>query len=151
MILSAERCRFLGSDPEPRPGLSSGHMPHSVSLPFTAFLETHSIPEGVASKIGGDLPLTYTRLRSTQGILLALEESLGPQRAKEVLEGKRHVVASCGSGMTAGVIWLGLKSLGVDGVGIYDEVRPLLGPMNVLAEDPPSLGPGMRCGRKAKS
>ncbi|KAM5538236.1 hypothetical protein V8D89_008123 [Ganoderma adspersum] len=113
--------RFLGSDPEPRPGLSSGHMPHSVSLPFTAFLETHSIPEDAASKIKGDLPLTYTRLRSTQGILLALEESLGPQRAKEVLEGKRHVVASCGSGMTAGVIWLGLKSLGVDGVGIYDE------------------------------
>lgn len=150
-MLNAEWHRFLGSDPEPRPGLSSGHIPHSVSLPFMAFLETHSIPESVASKIEGDLPMTYTRLRPTQGIILALEESLGPQRAKEVLEGKRRIVASCGSGMTAGVIWLGLKSLGVDGVGIYDEVRPSLRPMNGLADDPASRGPGMRCGQKARS
>nr|AUN37948.1 3-mercaptopyruvate sulfurtransferase [Ganoderma lucidum] len=113
--------RFLGSDPEPRPGLSSGHMPHSISLPFTAFLETHNIPEDVAYKVEGDLPLTYTRLRSTQGMLLALEEALGPERAKEVLEGKRQVVTSCGSGMTAGVLWLGLKLLGVEHVGLYDE------------------------------
>ncbi|PIL29583.1 transporter [Ganoderma sinense ZZ0214-1] len=113
--------RFLGSDPEPRPGLSSGHIPYSISLPFTAFLETHNIPDDVASSIEGNLSLTYTRLRSTQGIIIALEEALGPQRAKEVLDGKRQVVASCGSGMTAGVIWLGLKMLGLDSVGIYDE------------------------------
>ncbi len=126
MKLSSESYSFLGADPEPRRGLSSGHMPHSVSLPFTAFLESHNIPDDVASKIALDLPLTYTRLRSIQGMLLALEASLGSQRAKEVIEGKRHVVASCGSGMTAGVIWLGLKLLGVDRVGVYDEVRSSL-------------------------
>ncbi|KAF9786212.1 hypothetical protein BJ322DRAFT_1190837 [Thelephora terrestris] len=30
--------RFLGTDPEPRPGLSSGHIPNSFSLPFNVFL-----------------------------------------------------------------------------------------------------------------
>lgn len=36
--------------------------------------------------------------------------------------GRRGVVASCGSGMTAGVIWLALKSIGVEKIGLYDEV-----------------------------
>ncbi|KAH9921955.1 Rhodanese-like protein [Epithele typhae] len=113
--------RFLGTSPEPRPGLSSGHMPHSISLPFSHFIESHTIPDDIAAKYTKELPATYTRLRSNQSLLSALDESLGPERAKEVLDGKRQVVASCGSGMTAGVIWLGLKMLGVEQVGIYDE------------------------------
>ncbi|KAI0757222.1 Rhodanese-like protein [Daedaleopsis nitida] len=113
--------RFLGTDPEPRPGLSSGHMPNSVSLPFNLFLETHTVPEHIASKITDKLPLTYTRLRSTQGILTALEEALGADRTKEVLDGTRQVATSCGSGMTAGILWLGLQLLGVKPVGLYDE------------------------------
>ena len=115
---------FLGVDPEPRAGLSSGHMPYAVSLPFNAFLETHTVPDHIASKITDKLPLTYTRLRSNQGILTALQEALGADRAQEVLEGRRQVVTSCGSGMTAGVLWLGLKLLGVENVGLYDEVCP---------------------------
>ncbi|KAI0336039.1 Rhodanese-like protein [Cubamyces sp. BRFM 1775] len=117
--------RFLGKDPEPRPGLSSGHMPYAISLPFNAFLETHTVPESIASKVvrpgGQEGPYTYTRLRSTQGLLTALEEALGPERTQEVLSGKRQVVTSCGSGMTAGILWLGLKLLGVERVGLYDE------------------------------
>ena len=97
-------------------------MPHAVSLPFGAFLETHTVPEDIAAKHIDKLPMTYTRLRSNQGIIAALEESLGAERAKEVLEGKRQVVTSCGSGMTAGILWLGLKLLGVEQVGLYDEV-----------------------------
>ena len=27
--------RFLGSEPEPRPGVRAGHMPHSINVPFT--------------------------------------------------------------------------------------------------------------------
>ncbi|KAH9890913.1 Rhodanese-like protein [Cubamyces lactineus] len=117
--------RFLGKDPEPRPGLSSGHMPYAISLPFNAFLETYTVPESVASKVvrpgGQEGPYTYTRLRSTQGILDALEDALGPERTQEVLQGKRQIVTSCGSGMTASILWLGLKLLGVERVGLYDE------------------------------
>lgn len=97
-------------------------MPHSVSLPFNVFVENHTVPEHIASKLTDKLPMTYTRLRSTQGMLSALEEALGSERAKEVLEGKRQVVTSCGSGMTAAILWLGLQLLGVRRVAIYDEV-----------------------------
>ncbi|KAH9853187.1 Rhodanese-like protein [Lenzites betulinus] len=114
--------RFLGKAPEPRAGLRSGHMPHAVSLPFNAFLETHPVPgDAVVRPGGGDGPYTYTRLRSIQGIISALEEALGPERLREVLQGQRQVVTSCGSGMTAGILWLGLKLLGVERVGLYDE------------------------------
>ncbi|KAI0639189.1 Rhodanese-like protein [Trametes polyzona] len=118
--------RFLGKAPEPRPGLPSGHMPYAISLPFNAFLETFTVPPDVAAKVTRpngqqDGPYTYTRLRSTQGLLAALEEALGPERAQEILQGKRQVVTSCGSGMTASILWLGLKLLGVERVGLYDE------------------------------
>lgn len=98
-------------------------MPHSVSLPFSAFLDTHTVPEHIASKLTDKLPMTYTRLKTNQGIIAALQEALGPERAEEVLDGKRQIVTSCGSGMTAGILWLGLKLLGVERVGLYDEVR----------------------------
>ena len=84
-------------------------------------------------------------------MLSALEESLGPERVKEVLEGKRQVVASCGSGMTAGVIWLGLKLLGVERIGLYDEVS-----VSVLMEKIArlngfiSLGPVTQCDLRAR-
>lgn len=50
-----------------------------------------------------------------------LKKSVGEETAQEILEGKKNVVASCGSGMTAGVVWLGLRLLGVQNVGVYDE------------------------------
>jgi thiosulfate/3-mercaptopyruvate sulfurtransferase len=31
--------RFTGEQPEPRPELSSGHMPHSKSLPYNTFIK----------------------------------------------------------------------------------------------------------------
>lgn len=48
--------------------------------------------------------------------------ALGETNAKDVLEGRRKIVASCGSGMTAGVLWLGLMLLGVEKPALYDEV-----------------------------
>lgn len=113
--------RFLGTQPEPRPGLSSGHMPFSKSLPFTALLDTHTYtPEGASE------PATYTSLKSSEGLHQALEDAVGPTYAQKVLKGERGVVASCGSGMTAGVIWLALRLMGAERVALYDEVSTAL-------------------------
>lgn len=112
LVLDARAAgRYHGTDPEPRPGLSSGHIPHSLSLPFNTFLEppSSSIP--------------YTTLRSTPEILETLQKAVGSEEVQDVVQGKRGVVASCGSGMTAGVLWLGMKMVGVPEPKIYDEVR----------------------------
>jgi len=106
--------RFLGTDPEPRPGLSSGHIPNSFSLPFNLFLAQNT------NIVSGD---AYTTFKTRDQILEELKKAVGEEETKAILEGKRKVVASCGSGMTAGVLWLGLNLLGVKGVALYDEVR----------------------------
>lgn len=79
--------RFLGTDPEPRPGLSSGHMPYSLSLPFSAFLKTNTIS-------GSDK--TYTTLLPPEEIRFVIEENLGRSIAQQILEGKRKITATCG-------------------------------------------------------
>jgi len=113
LVLDARsRGRFLGTDPEPRPGLSSGHIPNSYSLPFNLFLSQ------TKSADGGSV---YTSLRSPAEMLEELKSAVGGDETRAILDGKRQVVASCGSGMTAGVIWLGLSVLGVRQVGLYDE------------------------------
>lgn len=53
-------------------------------------------------------------------------DAVGVDQAELIISGKRPVTATCGSGMTAGVIWLGLKLLGVDQIGLYDEVSDLV-------------------------
>jgi len=113
LVLDARSAgRYHGTDPEPRPGLSSGHIPNSFSLPFNVFLQN------TKSSITDS---TYTTLRSPAEMLEELKKAVGEEHAQAILDGKRNVVASCGSGMTAGVLWLGLNILGVRKVGIYDE------------------------------
>lgn len=87
--------RFKGIAPEPRPGLRSGHIPGSRSLFFKALLDQES-PTLLPVK-------TLERVFEGAGI--------DPQRP---------VTASCGSGVTAAVIALGLYQLGQDKVAIYD-------------------------------
>ncbi|EIW86515.1 Rhodanese-like protein [Coniophora puteana RWD-64-598 SS2] len=110
LVDARSRGRFLGTDPEPRPGMSSGHVPHSFSLPFNTFLKMHK-----------DAPVPYTTFKSVPELKEALKEAVGPDNAESVIKGERKIVASCGSGMTAGVLWLGLKLLGTPDVAIYDE------------------------------
>ena len=105
--------RYTGTDPEPRPGLSSGHIPHSHSLTFNLFLQKHK------TKTGQE----YSSFLPPSEIKAALDNAVGTAEADQIIQGKRPVVASCGSGMTAGVLWLGLQLLGVKQVGLYDEVR----------------------------
>ncbi|PCH33442.1 Rhodanese-like protein [Wolfiporia cocos MD-104 SS10] len=139
--------RYLGTAPEPRPGLSSGHIPYSFSLPFTALLDTQPLslfsasatspaPSAPDASAPADpqppslpIPLAekYTTLKTTTRMHEAVRAALGDALAEEVLAGRRGAVASCGSGMTAGVVWLALKMLGMGeqgagkGPAIYDE------------------------------
>jgi len=97
--------RFTGKDPEPRPSLPSGHIPHSKSVPFADLVESR--PEG------------YTALRPVAELQDVFEKRLGGELGP-VLKHERDVVNSCGSGMTAAVIWLSLQQLGVASA-LYDE------------------------------
>jgi thiosulfate/3-mercaptopyruvate sulfurtransferase len=85
--------RFDGTAPEPRAGLSSGHMPGATSGPFTELV--------------GD-----GRLKSPE----ALREVFA---AKHVDLGQ-PITTTCGSGMTAAVVALGLELVGANDITLYD-------------------------------
>lgn len=85
--------RFSGQEPEPRPGMRSGHMPGAINLPFS------------------DL--------SDQGSLKPLDELKAVFDEKGV-DLEKPTITSCGSGVTAAVITLALKSLGHDDNRLYD-------------------------------
>lgn len=87
-------------------------MPNSLSLPFNLFLHKNVSKEGTE----------YTTILPPAEMRQVLEEAIGPEEVEDVLSGQRSVVTSCGSGMTAGVLWLGLQLLGAKKVALYDEV-----------------------------
>ncbi len=86
--------RFQGTAAEPRAGLRSGHMPGAYNLPYTDFLA-----EDGTLKPTGDL----MALLGASGIDL-----------------EKPVVCSCGSGVSATVLLLGLYVLGHEGGSLYD-------------------------------
>ena len=88
-------------------------MPNSFSLPFNIFLQKHTSKQG----------LEYNTFLTPSEIQNVLEATVGPAEVKNILKGERPVITSCGSGMTAGVLWLGLQLLGAQRVGLYDEVK----------------------------
>ncbi|KAL8741364.1 MAG: hypothetical protein Q9190_006022 [Brigantiaea leucoxantha] len=98
-ILDARsRGRWAGIDPEPRPGLSSGHIPGSTSVPVSELLD----------------PETGTLLSS--GRLRALFESKG-------LDPEKPIISSCGTGVTAAVVDTALEEADfgrADGRRLYD-------------------------------
>ncbi len=86
--------RFHGRAPEPRPGVRGGHIPASRSLP-------------------------YTRLLSAQQTLRAPEELRACFTACGVGPADQ-VVTSCGSGLTAAILNLGLDVAGLPAGALYD-------------------------------
>ncbi|MFC6199888.1 sulfurtransferase [Ponticaulis profundi] len=84
--------RFSGKDPEPREGLSSGHIPGSFSTPATTLVDSSGC------------------LKSKQ----ELEDILGSHLSAP------HLVTSCGSGVSAALILLALHRLGRDDAALYD-------------------------------
>ncbi len=85
--------RFAGMAPEPRPGLRSGHMPGATSVPFTELVE------------GGRLK-TADELRALF--------------ASKHVDLNESITTTCGSGVTAAVVALGLKVAGASRVSLYD-------------------------------
>lgn len=86
--------RFRGAEPEPRPGLRSGHMPGARSVPFTTLLGDDG-----TLKPAAELRSVFTNA----GIDLS-----------------RPVTTSCGSGVTAAVLSIALAITGQPNGGLYD-------------------------------
>ncbi len=94
VIDARSRARFEGSGPEPRPGLPGGNIPGSVSLPFTELLDDDTRL----------LPAAALRARF----------------AASGVDGSLPVVTSCGSGLTASVLSLGLVVAGLPPGAMFD-------------------------------
>jgi thiosulfate/3-mercaptopyruvate sulfurtransferase len=89
-------------------------MPYSFSLPFGAFLQKNS---------GHHSGATFTTFLPPNELRRKLEDVVGAGYARSILEGQRCVTTTCGSGMTAGILWLGLKLINeATPVALYDEV-----------------------------
>jgi thiosulfate/3-mercaptopyruvate sulfurtransferase len=95
LVLDARAAgRFTGAVPEPRPGMRSGHVPGSANLPYTDLLNAD----------GTFRPITEVTARF----------------AKAGVDGSRPVVTSCGSGVTACILTLGLRLAGLPEGAVYD-------------------------------
>jgi len=87
--------RFAGSEPEPRPGCRAGHIPGSLNAPYDLLLD----------------PDTKTVLPADR--LKAVFQGSG-------VDPSRPVVTTCGSGVTACMLALGLHLTGRRDVAVYD-------------------------------
>jgi thiosulfate/3-mercaptopyruvate sulfurtransferase len=95
LILDARaKGRFDGTAPEPRPGLPSGHMPGAKSVPFNELLNADFTMKDAAT--------------------------LRARFAAAGADGAKPIVTSCGTGVTACILALGLKQAGLGDAAIYD-------------------------------
>ncbi|EKN4207051.1 3-mercaptopyruvate sulfurtransferase [Yersinia ruckeri] len=85
--------RFAGHEPEPRPGLRLGHIPGSINIPWGQMIDK------------GQLKSSYT--------LREIFQSKG-------VDLNKPIIVSCGSGVTAAVLALGLHAVKARSVALYD-------------------------------
>jgi thiosulfate/3-mercaptopyruvate sulfurtransferase len=95
LVLDARAAgRFTGETPEPRAGMRSGHIPGSASLPYTELLN----PDGTFRD----------------------RDTLRARFAQAGMDRSRTPVTSCGSGVTACILTLGLRLAGLPDGAVYD-------------------------------
>ena len=82
--------RFMGTTPEPRTGLRSGHIPSSINLPYDELLDKYTL-----------------KSKDT------LEETFKQYEDKTL-------IMTCGSGITACILALGASIAGLEHMAIYD-------------------------------
>jgi len=85
--------RFRGLEPEPRAGMRAGHMPGAYNVPYPQLVQ-----DGY--------------LKSAEELRAVFEQA--------GIDVDRPVVTSCGSGVTAAILTLGLQALGNKSVRLYD-------------------------------
>ena len=85
--------RFKGEAAEPRPGLRAGHMPGAVNIPIGSLIN----PDNGYLKEKDELE--------------AIFKGIDPAKP---------IITTCGSGVTACGLALGLNIIGVDGITVYD-------------------------------
>ena len=85
--------RFTGTEPEPRKGLRGGHMPGALNVHFAGIIENGR---------------------------LAAPEKITAAFAKGGVDTDKPIIASCGSGVTAVVLALGLDAIGKKMPRVYD-------------------------------
>ncbi len=95
LVLDARAAgRFTAAVPEPRAGMRSGHIPGAANLPYTELLNPDQT--------------------------LRPPAELRARFAAAGVDGKRPVVTSCGSGVTAAILTLGLRLAGLPEGAVYD-------------------------------
>jgi thiosulfate/3-mercaptopyruvate sulfurtransferase len=85
--------RFRGEAPEPRPGVRSGRMPGS-----------HNVPSSTVVRDGSLLP----------------PEQLRQAFAAGGVDLDKPIITSCGSGVSAAILWLALDAIGREPAALYD-------------------------------
>lgn len=86
--------RFQGAEPEPRAGVRRGHMPGARNLPYSSLIRDDGTMHTPAD--------------------------IEAQFRKAGIDPARPVITSCGSGITAAVLSLGLAHLQSSGHALYD-------------------------------
>ena len=86
--------RFMGTAPEPRSGLRSGSIENSINVPYETLLNED---------------FTFKRKREIIDIF-----------SKKGVVFNNYIITTCGSGVTAAVLYLALDEIGCSKISLYD-------------------------------
>lgn len=100
--------RYRAQEPEPRPGLRLGRIPGSINIPWGTMVENGHLKS----------PQALAEIFAAQGVDLT-----------------KPIITSCGSGVTAAVVVLGLAAVNARSVSLYDGSWAEWGASNSLPID----------------